>query len=87
MAHASFKHIPISELRRRFGEIEKDLPYLDHILLTKKGKPLARLTAAPEIKRALRQKTAGAWRHGALDQDALWRDVMRRTSRRRPIKL
>ena len=27
------KHIPISELRRRFGEIEKELPYVDHFVL------------------------------------------------------
>ena len=81
------KHIPISELRRRFGEIERELPYLDHIILTKKGKPLARLSAAPEVKKKLREKTAGAWKKTSLDDDAVWRDVMKRRSRRGDVEL
>jgi len=76
------KRIPISELRRRFGEIEKELPYVDHFVLTKKGKPFATLSSAPEVKKGLRQKTAGSWRDTQLDDDELWHEVSKKKSRR-----
>jgi len=81
------RSIPISELRKRFGEIEKELPYVDHFVLTKKGKPIATLSSAPEVKKGLRQRTAGAWRDTPLDDDRLWKEVGKKKSRRGAVTL
>lgn len=69
------KYISINELRRRFGEIEAELPYLESLVITKNGQPIATLTSAPELKKNLRQSTAGAWRGTDLDDDKLWMEV------------
>ncbi len=81
------KYISINELRRRFSEIEAELPYLESLVITKKGKPIATLTSAPELKKSLRRSTAGAWRGTDLDDDKLWTEVGKRRSRRNSIDL
>lgn len=81
------KTIAISDLRRKFGEIEKALPYVDHFVLTKKGKPLALLKAVPLIKKELMKKTAGAFKGTNLDSDELWKEVLKRKSRGKDIRL
>lgn len=81
------KNIPINDLRKRFGEIEKALPFTDYFVLTKNGKPFARLTAAPEVKREEMKKFAGILKGTSLDNDALWEDVLKRKSRKKPITL
>ena len=81
------KTIHISALRKRFGEIEKKLPYVDYFVLTKKGKPFAILHAAPGVKRELMRKAFGAWKNTDLDNDALWKDVLKRKSRKTSISL
>lgn len=72
------KTISINELRRKFGEIEEALPFVDHFVLTKKGKPFALLKAMPEVKKRIMKKTAGALKGTELDDDLLWKDVLKR---------
>jgi hypothetical protein len=79
--------IPISQMRKKFGEIETMLPYVDHITITKKGKPLAIITAAPEIKRSMIKKYAGSLKGSELDNEKIWKRVFKRKSRKKPIKL
>lgn len=79
--------IPISQMRKKFGEIEAILPYVDQITITKKGKPLAIITAAPEIKRAMIKKYAGSLKGSELDNDKIWKKIFKRKSRKKPIKL
>ena len=81
------KTIAISDLRRKFGEIEKALPYVDHFILTKKGKPFATLTATSSVKKSLMKKTAGAFKGTELENDAVWKEVSKRKSRRTDIRL
>lgn len=81
------KTIAISELRRKFGKIEEALPYVDHFILTKKGKPFATLAATPAVKRSLMKKTAGIFKGTNLDNDAFWKEVLKRKSRARSINL
>jgi hypothetical protein len=79
--------IPISEMRKRFGEIEAALPYLDYILITKKGKPFAKISATDEAKKELLKKSAGSLKGTDLDNDAIWKDVLTKKSRKSRVRL
>lgn len=79
--------ISVTELRRNFGEIAARLPDIESIILTRGGEPFAILKAAPAEKKKVLRKAAGAWKHTALDEDALWKWVLNRTSRKSPIRL
>lgn len=79
--------IAISELRKRFGEIEEALPFVDHFIVTKKGVPFAVLSATPWVKRKLMKKSAGALKGTALENDDTWADVLKRKSRDKDIIL
>lgn len=84
---ASENTISINELRRNFGEIEKALPFIDHFIVTKKGRPFAMLSATPSVKRELMKKTAGVLKGTRLDDDAIWREVLKKKSRKVDISL
>lgn len=79
--------IPITELRRNFGEIAENLAKLDSLILTRGGKPFAILKALPEEKAKLLRKTAGSWKGTELDNDVLWKKVFKRKSRKASIRL
>lgn len=81
------KIISVTELRRNFGEITKKLAKMDSLILTKGGEPFAILKAAPEEKRKILMKTAGAWKNTELDKDKIWREVFKRRSRKSSIRL
>ena len=81
------KIIPVTELRRNFGEITRSLPSIDEIILTKGGEPFAILKAAPEIKRKELRKSAGAFKGTELDNDEIWKKVLKRKSRKEKITL
>ena len=75
--------IPITELRRRFGEIEAALPYVESIILTKKGKPIATITSTLEAKKNVIKKYAGSLKKAKID----WKEVLKRKSRKKPVKI
>lgn len=79
--------IPITDLRRNFGEITANLANIDSLLLTKGGEPFATLKATPNIKRKNLLKAAGAWKGTKLDNDSLWVKVLKRKSRSKPVAL
>lgn len=79
--------ISINDLRRNFGEIEKELPFIDHFIVTKKGRPFAMLSATPTVKKELMKKTAGAFKGTRLGDDAIWREVLKKKSRKVDISL
>ena len=79
--------IAINDLRRRFGEIEEALPFVDHFILTKKGKPFAVLSATPLVKRELMKSMAGAFKGSPLESDNVWKKILKRKSRKRNINL
>lgn len=79
--------ISITELRRNFGALTKNLAKTDAVILTKGGEPFAILKAASEEKRKLLAKTAGVWKGTALDEDSLWKKVSKKKSRKYPILL
>lgn len=81
------KIISVTELRRNFGEISKNLAKTDAVILTKGGEPFAILKAAPEEKRKLLTKMAGVWTATPLDNDALWKKVAQKKSRKQSISL
>ncbi len=81
------KTVAISDLRKRFGEIEDELPFVDRFILTKKGKPFAMLSATPQIKRKLMEKTAGEFKGTELAKKTVWKEVLKRKSRKEAINL
>lgn len=81
------KIIAINDLRRKFGEIEEALPFVDHFILTKKGRPFAILSATPMVKKEEMKKTAGAFKGTKVATDSFWKDVLKKKSRRENITL
>ena len=79
--------IPISDLRRKFGEIEALLPYVENFTITKKGRPFATLTATNDVKRSIIKKYAGAFKNTDLDSDSIWKEVLIKKSRKKQIKI
>lgn len=83
-----FKRIvSITELRRNFGEITKNLPSIESLILTRGGEPFAVLKAVPEEKMAVMKKAEGLWRHTRLDSSSLWKKVFERKSRKQSVKI
>lgn len=78
--------ISVNDLRRNFGAIKKQLPFVDFIV-TDRGKPIAHISAPLKTKRALMEKTFGAWKNTPLDDDKLWKEVFKRKSRKTSINL
>jgi hypothetical protein len=79
--------ISINDLRRKFGEVERTLPFVSHFVVTKKGKPFAILSATPESKKELMKRTAGSFKGTGLDNELIWKDVSIKKSRQQPVKL
>ncbi len=80
------EHIAIDDLRRNFGEIKKRLPNVTFII-TDRGKEIGVLSATEKMKREALLATAGAWKNTRLDDDALWKDVLKKKSRKEDIVL
>lgn len=74
--------IPITDLRRNFGEITEDILSVESFILTKGGRPFAILKAAPELRRERMKKSAGAWKGTDLDNDEIWKEILKRKSRK-----
>jgi len=79
--------IPISDLRRKFGEIEALLPYVENFTITKKGRPFATLTATNDVKKLIIKKCAGAFKNTDLDSDKIWGEIIKKKSRKKQIKI
>lgn len=83
--NTDYKTIAISDLRRKFGEVEKELYHVNKFIITKKGKPFAVLSADPSVKREMLLKLAGSLKGTELDNDKLWKDVLKRKSSKKSI--
>ncbi len=83
---ATERTISIDELRRNFGEIKKELPFVTFIL-TDRGKRIGILSATKEMKKELMQSTAGAFKGTELESEELWNDVLKKHSRKEDIIL
>jgi hypothetical protein len=79
--------IPVTDLRRRFGEITEDLEMMGEIILTKDGRPFAILKAVPTEKRTKLLEFSGAWKGTELDDSKLWTEILTRKSRKNPVKI
>lgn len=80
------KIIPITELRRNFGSITADLVETGPIVLTKDGYPFAVLEAHPDEKRKVLLSSAGSLKRAGIDKN-IWKEVLKRKSRKKPIAL
>ena len=87
MYDISNKIVPITNLRRNFGEITANLAAMDSLILTKGGEPFAILKALPSVKRKIMRKAAGSWKGTKLDDDLLWAEVFKRKSRKGTINI
>jgi antitoxin (DNA-binding transcriptional repressor) of toxin-antitoxin stability system len=75
--------IPITDFRRNFGENTDDILSVESYILTKGGRPFAVVKAAPELRRENLKMAMGAWKNTELDDDELWKDVLKRNSRKK----
>lgn len=81
------KILPITDFIRKFGEYADLLPRLDMMILTREGRPFAKLSATDEAKLEVRKKYAGVFAGTTLDNDKFWKPITKRTSRKKAIKL
>ena len=79
--------IPITDLRRNFGEITANLAETNGIILTKGGEPFAVLQAVPSVKKKILKKSCGAWKGTKLDDSKVWKEVFKRKSRKEAIAI
>lgn len=78
--------ISLDDLRRNLGEIKKELPYVTFIL-TDRGNRIGILTATREMKRELMKSTAGSFKGTELENDNLWKEVLKKHSRKKEITI
>lgn len=76
------KIIPVSVFIRNFGEYASLLPSLDKIILTREGRPFATVKATPEEKNRELLNFFGLWKGTKLDNDKLWKEALKRRSRK-----
>ncbi len=81
------KILPISDFIRKFGVDADLLPKLDMMILTREGRPFAKLKATDEAKAEARKKYAGVLAGTRLDNDKFWEKVTKKISRRPAIRL
>ena len=79
--------VSVTDFRRNFGEITANLAKVESLILTRSGEPFAVLKAVPEEKKKILRGAAGAWEGTALDNDALWKNVFKRQSRKAAVDL
>lgn len=79
--------IPITDFVRKFGQYADKLSSLDKIILTREGRPFAELKSTPEEKNKKLLSFAGIWKGTKLDDDKLWKKVLVRRNRKKPIIL
>jgi len=79
--------VSVTELRRNFGEITANLAKIDSLILTRGGEPFAILKSVPEEKKKILRGAAGAWEGTTLDNDAFWKKVSKRKSRKAAVTL
>lgn len=77
------KIISVTDFVRNFGEESLDILAYESFILTKGGKPFMNVTAAPELRRERLKKAMGAWKNTDLDNDDLWKDILKRNSRKK----
>ena len=78
--------ISSEDVRRKFGEIKKQLSFVEFIV-TDRGKPIAHISAPPEIRREKLLKFAGAWKGTELENEDVWKDALKKKSRKTDILL
>lgn len=79
--------IAISDLRKKFGEIEAALPYVDFFTITKKGKPFATITATNDVKKSIIKNCAGLLKNTDLDNNNVWKEALKKKSRKKAFSL
>lgn len=77
------KIIPVTDFVRNFGEESLNILMYESFILTKGGKPFMNVTAAPELRREYLKLAMGAWKNTKLDDDGLWKDILKRKSRKK----
>lgn len=81
------KIIPITDFIRKFGAYADLLPTLDSLILTRDGRPFATVRATPEEKNRQLLSFFGIWKGTSLDNDRLWKNVLKRRNRKKLIAL
>ena len=81
------KIIPITDFIRKFGEYADMLSSLDMLILTREGRPFATVAATPEEKNRKLLSLRGTWDGKLFENEAIWKTVLTRRNRKKPIKI
>lgn len=79
--------ISVTDFIRNFGDYTKILPEVEKLVLTRDGRPFAEVKIVPEEKNKKLLTFFGLWKGTDLDDDKLWKNVLIRKNRKKPIKL
>lgn len=81
------KILPITDFIRKFGMYADLLPRLDGMILTREGRPFAKLQATDEAKAEARKKYFGILAGTKWDNDRFWAEVLKKKSRKTKIRI
>ncbi len=73
--------VPVTDFVRSFGKYMDMLGELNEIIITRLGKPYAILKPVPIEKNKKLLDFFGIWKGTTLDDDRLWKDVLKRKNR------
>ena len=79
------KIVPVTDFIRNFGTYADLIPRVDELILTRGGKPFAVVKASPQEKNEKLLSFYGAWKGTMFDSDKLWKKVLKRKNRKKPI--
>lgn len=81
------KIIPVTDFIRNFGMYSDMLAKVDKLILTREGRPFATVEPTPEEKNKQLLSLMGSWDGRLFDNEAVWKEVLTRRSRKKPIKI
>ncbi len=79
--------IPVTDFLRNARASLDLLSRIDKIILTREGRPFATMEITPEEKNKQLLALRGKWDGRLFDTPAIWKAVMVRRNRKKPIKL
>jgi len=81
------KIIPITDFVRKFGQYADMLSSLDKIILTREGWPFAEVKSTPQEKNRRLISLLKTWDGRLFENKAVWKKVLVRRNRKKPVKI
>ena len=79
--------IPITDFIRKFGQYADILANVDKLILTREGRPFATVEITAEEKNKKLLSLKNSWNGKLFENEEVWKAVLTRRNRRKPIKI